>query len=224
MSAVRCDKCDAACTEAEVRDGWCGNCGKRLPAYLLHPRAAEPDVPASGDVEFRSEYLPRLVAFLVLTAGAASAAFGPIWIATHPPQDPRKVTEAVVVAVFLGVMAVLVFSIALGRLRAGRLVVGEDEVRIDRPFAGGLGPFLVTDRIPFAAVERFGFGYTPEDTDLFVTPGSIPTVMFRAGGRDYRIVLKEYENPGRILRALQTRLKHPPETIVPGWLGLGKFR
>ena len=41
MPTVRCDRCDAACSDAEVRDGWCENCGKRLPEYLLHPAKAD---------------------------------------------------------------------------------------------------------------------------------------------------------------------------------------
>jgi len=168
MSAIRCDKCDAVWSADAVRDGWCENCGKRLPEYLLHARtsdpepAAEPAPPPAGEVEFRSEFRPRLVAFLVLLAVAVVAGGVPVWIVTHPPSDPRKVGEATFAAVLCGSLGLVLLSVALARLRAGRLVVGDTEVRFTRPFAGGFGPFVVTDRIPFAAVDRFGAGFTPD--------------------------------------------------------------
>jgi hypothetical protein len=243
MPTVRCDRCDTVCPEAAVRDGWCENCGKRLPAYLLHqpptddaPAAAaaeaeeEAPVPA-GDVEFRSAFSARLVAFLVLGAAGLAAAFGPVWIVTHPTRDPRKAGEDVFAAVLTGGVALVALSVAAIRLRAGRLVVGESEVRHTRGWLGGLGPVLVTDRIPYAAVERFGFGYIPEDADLFVTPRRFPTVMFRVGpcpgcpsGGDFRLPLKEYPDTPRIMKLLLARVGRPPELLLPGWHLLGKFR
>jgi hypothetical protein len=227
VSAIRCDKCDVVCSDAAVRDGWCENCGKRLPDYLLHARGAEPapepEALPTGDVEFHIPVRTRLIAFLVLFGASLAAWFIPVWIATHPSADARKRAEGIVVALSGSLMGLVVSSIALARLRAGRIVVGEHELRHTRAFLGGLGPVVVTDVIPYASVERFGFGFTPEDTDLFITPAAIPTVILRAGGADHRLVLKEYTDPYRFLALLRARLKTQPETITPGWLGLGKF-
>jgi hypothetical protein len=228
VSAVRCDKCDAICSDAAVRDGWCENCGKRLPEYLLRQRveapAAEPEALPTGDVEFHIPFRTRLIAFLVLFGASLAAWFIPVWIVTHPSADARKRTEEIVVALGGGAMGLVVTSISLARLRAGRIVVGERELRHTRAFLGGLGPVVVTDVIPYASVVRFGFGFTPEDTDFFITPAAIPTVLLRAGGAVHRLVLKEYADAGRFLALLRARLNTPPETITPGWLGLGKFR
>lgn len=228
MPTPRCDRCDAELSDAAVRDGWCENCGKRIPDYLLHERkkptaAAEPEPLPTGEVVFHIAFRTRLIAFLVLLAASGAGWFIPIWIVTHPSRDPRKQTEEIVAAVAGTGMGLVLTSIALARLLAGRIVVGERELRHTRAFLGGLGPVVVTDVIPFAEVERFGFGYTPEDTDFFVTPNAIPTVLLRARGSDHRFVLKEYDRVDRFLALLLARVKQRPETIRPGCLGLGAF-
>jgi hypothetical protein len=229
MPTIRCDTCDAELSDTAVRDGWCEGCGKRIPEYLLHERKklaaeAEPESPPTGEVVFHTLLRTRLTAFVLLLAASGVAWFIPIWVVTHPTREVRKQTESLLGAVFGGLMGAVVTSVAFGRLLAGRIVVGERELRHTRPFLGGLGPFVVTDVIPFAAVERFGFGFTPADTGLVVLQQAIPTLLLRAAGVTHRLVLQEYPDPDRVLTALRRRLMTPPESIDPGWLGLGKFR
>ena len=39
MAALRCQQCDQPLSSAEIQDGWCENCGKRVPAGLLSAAA-----------------------------------------------------------------------------------------------------------------------------------------------------------------------------------------
>jgi hypothetical protein len=229
MPTIRCDKCDTECSDAAIRDGWCENCGKRIPEYLLQERkkpaaAGETESLPPGEVEFHIPFQTRLIAFLVLFGASIAAWFIPVWTLTHLLAGGHKFGEAIVAAVFGSVMGLILTSIAAARLRAGRIVVTDTEVRYTRPFLDALGPFLVTHVVPYKAVERFGFGFTPEDTDFFILSKAIPTILLRANGSVHRLILREYPDPGRILAAIRRRLMTPPESIVPGWLGLGKFR
>lgn len=228
MPTIRCDQCDTELLDVAVRDGWCETCGKRIPEYLLRERAerpapAEPEPLPTGDVEFHIPFRTRLTAFLVMIAASGACWFVPIWVVTHPTQQPAKQWEDVFAISLGGFLGLVSTSAALARLRAGRIVVGERDIRHTRAFLGGFGPFVVTDVIPFAEVERFGFGYTAQDTDFFVIPNVIPTVLLRARGVDHRFVLKEYDRVDRFLALLLARVKQKPETIRPGWHGLGKF-
>src|SRR5262245_49614181 len=48
LNARTCPNCDLRLCESEVADGWCDNCGMRLPRYITEPARMAPYAVTSG--------------------------------------------------------------------------------------------------------------------------------------------------------------------------------
>jgi uncharacterized RDD family membrane protein YckC len=48
MPAVTCPNCEAALRDSDLAEGWCDNCGKKLPAFLLREKPEARRVPSAS--------------------------------------------------------------------------------------------------------------------------------------------------------------------------------
>ena len=225
MPSVRCDRCDAECSAAEVRDGWCESCGKQLPAYLLRPvkektTAADAPDPRGEPVGPAREVFDRTVLYRTgMWAMVALMTFvvaaPPVVVLRNPPGLQKR-TEAAIACVVGGAMGLLGLCVFLGQALTGRLVIDATELQYTRAPLGGLWPVPTTHHIPFDRIERYGFGVSELYADFSTVRTSTVMLRVRPGFEcppgDYRIPLDRYAKPDRILAVISRRWLHLRDT------------
>lgn len=74
MSTHQCLHCEANVSTQEILDGWCDNCGKKIPPSMqagVRPKVVVPPPVANGAAELNSRHI--LLAVLVFVVAASSA-------------------------------------------------------------------------------------------------------------------------------------------------------
>ena len=126
MADTRCPSCDHVFVVDELAEGWCADCGKKIPEVVLkdarprrrspHPVPPPPEPTPAQRAELNRESRTRFIGFLLvlvaLAVGCAAGAWIAYWRLNREDAGP--------VAGWVGAGAVAVFLAGLGMLAAGR--------------------------------------------------------------------------------------------------------
>jgi uncharacterized RDD family membrane protein YckC len=175
MSNITCPNCDTALSPSDRTEGWCDNCGKKLPAFLAFQRSLTtrrhlgwPDGPRSGrphagywgDCRRANRPLASLGARLAgafLDGVFAALALGPgyllLFIAAEADnhQDQRAIMSmGLLLLVVCGlVLAVAQLSLlSMSGQSLGKKIVGTRVVNLGGSSAGFVGAVLLRSVVP----------------------------------------------------------------------------
>lgn len=107
MSAVKCPTCDSLLTDVALADGWCPECGKRIPAFArgaLIPTRTDP--PAASESDGMPAWLKWTALILVLIAAAVAG-----WMWSEVKHGKRTGTAAIFPVAFSIVLSVVTFAV-----------------------------------------------------------------------------------------------------------------